>query len=78
MTRKADLRAMQRLLVYAYAQSHILNLPHVERLLGAAALALDDVLGRGRARSSTAPRRQRSLGLHAGDGALRKGNAPKA
>jgi hypothetical protein len=71
MTRQADLRAMQRLLGYAYTQSRILNLPHVELLLDAAAIALDDTLTQGIGQSSTAPRSQ-LVQLHASDDALRR------
>jgi hypothetical protein len=71
MTRKADLRAMQRLLGYAYTESRILNLPHVELLLDAAAIALDDTLTQGIGQSSTAPRSQ-LVQLHASDDALRR------
>jgi hypothetical protein len=71
MTIQADLRAMQRLLGYAYTQSRILNLPHVELLLDAAAIALDDTLTQGIGQSSTAPRSQ-LVQLHASDDALRR------
>jgi hypothetical protein len=71
MTRQADLRAMQRLLGYAYTESRILNLPHVELLLDAAAIALDDTLTQGIGQSSTAPRSQ-LVQLHASDDALRR------
>jgi hypothetical protein len=71
MTRQADLRAMQRLLGYAYTESRILNLPHVELLLDAAAIALDDTLTQGIGQSSTAPRAQ-LVQLRASDDALRR------
>jgi hypothetical protein len=65
MTKQANLRAMQRLLGYAVIESQTLDLPQLERLLGAAALAVDDALARGKAQATVAARSQHSPGLAA-------------
>jgi hypothetical protein len=79
LSRLARLRALQRLLDYAIAESRELEMRHLEHLLGAAAVAVGDMVdGNGDGNVPTKPARRREIRLVAsGDARYKNENGSK-